>query len=142
MIASIDYAKLLKIFFQSRKETIFAYLFGSQAKNQSGPLSDIDLAVYFNQKFSASQRFGRRLQYIQDISSALKTDKIDLCILNDSPLPLRFSIVHGGVLVCDRHPPKRVEFEVKTMSLFFDRQYYEKRHAEFNLKRIAKEGIL
>jgi predicted nucleotidyltransferase len=40
----------LKNYFQKRKDIAFAFLYGSQAKGNATPLSDVDIAVYFYPK--------------------------------------------------------------------------------------------
>lgn len=129
-------------YFSTRDEIKFAYLFGSQAKNEEGRLSDIDIAVYLDENLNSDERFDLRLGLINQASKIFKTDKIDLIVLNDSPLLLSFRVVHDGLILYSNDEIERIQFEAKIMSLYFDQQYYYKRHAETTVNRIAKEGIL
>ncbi|UCD16043.1 MAG: nucleotidyltransferase domain-containing protein [Candidatus Omnitrophota bacterium] len=142
MIKSQIIKNKISKYFSSRDDIKFAYLFGSQSKNKTGRLSDIDIAVYLDEHFDGNERFDIRLKLIGQIGSLLKTDKIDLIILNDSPLLLSFNIVHDGIIIYSSDESKRIQFEVRIMSLYFDQQYYYKRHAQMTIDRIAKEGIL
>ena len=46
-----------EVFLHSR--IIFAYLFGSQVTGHIGKLSDIDIAIYFDEKLNSSERIIR-----------------------------------------------------------------------------------
>ena len=129
-------------FFDQEKDVSFAYVFGSVAKDTSNSNSDVDVAVDLKEMLNSGQRFQRRLELISELGGLLKTPKIDLIILNDSPLLLAFNIIVDGKLVFCRDKLKRIHFEAKTMSMFFDQQYYFKRHAQMAIERIAREGIL
>ncbi len=48
-----------------------AYLFGSQATGQAGPLSDFDFGVLFGSAFSAEERFRRGLELSADLMGIL-----------------------------------------------------------------------
>jgi len=120
----------------------FAYLFGSHAKGRATNLSDIDIAVYLDEDLSGDERFKLQLKLIGDITTAFRTDKIDLIILNDSPLLLSFNAISDSGIIYSIDEHKRVEFETRIMSLYFDQQYYYRRHAEATIDRIARKGIL
>lgn len=53
-------------------DVAFAYLFGSMAKGRSGPLSDVDVAVYFSPEGSRGSRFDRQLELTTKLGRALK----------------------------------------------------------------------
>ena len=129
-------------YFSIRAEIKFAYLFGSQAKNEAGKLSDIDIAVYLDGKLDEYKRFDIRLGLIGKVGSLLKTNKIDLVILNDIPLSLSYRVVRDGKIIYCRDELRRIRFEARIMSLYFDQEYYYNRHAKLSLEHIAKEGIL
>lgn len=120
----------------------FAYLFGSYAKDKANSLSDIDIAVYLDENSTDDERFDFRLELINEMTGIFKTNKIDLIILNDSPFLLSFHVIRDGLILYSNDEKKRVAFETKVMSRYFDQQYYYRRHAEANIKRIAMEGIL
>ena len=131
----------LTAFFSQRDVVLFAYIFGSLAKGTGGPSSDLDVAVYLKEDLSADQRFDSRLKLMGEISSILHADNIDLIVLNDSPLALRYSVIYQGIILDEKDASARIHFEAKSMSLFFDRQYYDQRHIQLNLENIAKGGL-
>jgi len=120
----------------------FAYLFGSRAKFNTTSLSDVDIAVFLDETLTDNQIFDTCLEISGELSKEYKTEKIDLVVLNTSPLLLSFDIVVTGRLLYCANEQKRIEFEARTMSLYFDQQYYYQRHSKFTLDRIATEGIL
>jgi len=97
--------KLLPIF-EKYPTVKLVYLFGSRATGKVGPLSDYDFAVYLDEKDSL-KRFDIRLQITGELSGALKTDAIDVVVLNDLAMPeMKFSIIQEGKLIFGREPFK------------------------------------
>lgn len=134
--------KELAKYFSARKEVNFVYLFGSCAKNNSGLLSDIDIAIYLNDKINEEERFNFRLALMAQISHLLKMEYIDLIILNDCDISLAHEVIYHGKPIYSRDELKRIRFEAKVMSSYFDRRYYYDRHAKLLIENIAREGIL
>jgi predicted nucleotidyltransferase len=52
----------LSYILEAEPDIAFAYLFGSVAKSRSGPLSDVNVAVYFSPEGDARSRFRRQIQ--------------------------------------------------------------------------------
>ncbi|MDI6728288.1 MAG: nucleotidyltransferase domain-containing protein [Thermodesulfovibrionales bacterium] len=119
---------------------ILAYLFGSEAKGTSGVLSDIDVAMFVDKGVDKSERFDMRLRLSNELSSIMNR-MVDLVILNDSPVQLSYEIIkHGKVIFC-KDKSMQVDFETEILSRYLDRRYYDKRHAELILERIALRGL-
>lgn len=132
----------LSIFFSTRPEIKFAYLFGSEAKNRTTALSDVDIAVYLDETLDEYKRFDIRLALICDVCGLLKRGDIDLVVLNDTPLSLSYRVVREGKVVYCKDERKRIRFEVKIMTMYFDRKHYYDRHTKLSIDSIAKEGVL
>ena len=96
------------------------YLFGSHARGASTPLSDIDIAILFHSAIDESRYFALRLEYISRAMGILRTDKVDIVILNRAPLHLAYKILSGGVLLLDRDPRFRAGFEADRVGRFLD----------------------
>jgi len=122
----------------------FAYLFGSQARGETGPLSDIDLAVFLDPNLDKDKRFKIRVELISRLLQMYKKEagEVDLIVLNDTFNLLAYNIIFDGEVVYNVDETMRIRFESKVMSFYFDREYYYKRHARSTINRIAKEGIL
>ena len=111
---------LSPVFEHYRDKVIFAYLFGSTVHESIYPAKDIDIAVYF-QKGSLESYIDGRLSLYADICRALKTNDIDLIILNTTTnLMLMEEIVRSGVILYDKSPDLRVDFEFKILHQVID----------------------
>jgi len=108
--------------FKKYPKVKLAYLFGSQATGNVSPLSDYDFAVYLDEK-DYLKRFELRLKLMADISLKIKTDKVDLCVLNDIDGPeLKYNIIKDGILLLEKEHFK-VLVEPKIMNEYFDFRY-------------------
>lgn len=82
-------------------------------------MSDYDFAVYFSEIKSA-RMFSIKLDLIAQISRTLKTDRVDIVILNLTKSPeLKYTIVKEGILIFERTPFK-VLVEPKILNEYFD----------------------
>lgn len=107
-----------KKFFRREKEVVFAYLFGSQATGHAIAKSDVDIAVYLDPKKKQNQ-FEKRLALIAGLSKQLKKEA-DVVILNTAPPFLTHVVLKEGILLFDRDPSKRIDFELKATNEYFD----------------------
>ena len=111
----------------ARDDIIFAYLFGSYAKEKQTHLSDIDIAVYVNDDGHAHDK---KLGILNDLSKLLGSDSIDLVILNQSPISLLTKILTNKIILVDHDPRIRHAFESLNMRMGFDFAYLENRILE------------
>lgn len=98
----------------------FAYLFGSVAKGRSGPLSDVDVAVYLHPAGDARSRFKRRLQLMSKLSKTLKRDDVDVVPLQDAPVDLAFEILKHGKLIFSKDDADKATFVFETLRKYHD----------------------
>ncbi|GFP28931.1 type VII toxin-antitoxin system MntA family adenylyltransferase antitoxin, partial [Candidatus Hakubella thermalkaliphila] len=103
----------------SKYPVIMAYLFGSEAKSKAGPLSDVDIAVFIDKGIDKSGRFDLRLRLSNELSSIMGR-RVDLVILNDTPVQLSFEIIKGGELVLCRCQSTKVDVEKEILLKFRD----------------------
>jgi hypothetical protein len=130
-------------YFSTRPEIKIGYIFGSRAKGKKNKLSDIDIAILTDEeKVPKDVPYGYKAKVIADLMSILKTGKVDLVILNESPLFLCFRVIHDSLILYSQDEKKRIDFEVKIMSRYLDRKFYYDRHINLSLAAIAREGIL
>ena len=104
----------------------FAYLFGSWARGNPGPLSDLDLAVFIDQRRNS---FKFRLLLMDKLARALRSEHFDLIILNDAPVVLQYEIISTGK-VLKEHRPRRVVFEATVLRDFLDTDKLRSVHRE------------
>jgi len=126
----------------SKQERVkLAYLFGSVARGKEGKLSDLDLAVFLDESLSKKERFNLQIALISEISSILKTDNVDLVVMNDASLSLNYEIIKSNHPLFVRDKIQKIDLEHKILSRYLDRRYYEKRSADIFLRKVAKGGL-
>ena len=107
--------------FRAYPEIKLAYLFGSRAAGKESPLSDYDFAVYLDTK-DKKRMYEIKFELFDRISRLLKTDKVDIVILNLTETPeLKYLIIREGRLIFEREPFK-VIVEPKILNEYFDFQ--------------------
>jgi predicted nucleotidyltransferase len=122
------------------KRVKLAYLFGSAARGEMGKLSDIDIGVYLDESLSDDQRFKLQLELMSRLAAALKTDNVDLIVMNNAPLLLNYNIIKHGKPIKFKGQAK-VRFEAGILSRYLDRKYSIDRHTSIGIKRIAERGF-
>lgn len=115
------------------------YLFGSQAKENITKLSDYDFAVLLDDKVKPKEYGQYQINIISELLRFIKTDHIDLVILNNKKLPLllKYNIIKDGKVLLDKNKNKRIDLEVHTLTSWFDWEYFEKMWGEIYLRKAA-----
>ncbi len=106
--------------FRDDPRVIAIYLFGSYARSTEGPLSDVDIAILLEPDTDRAIHEALAIDYTNAVLSALRTDEVDVVVLNAAPLPLRHRVIRDGVLLLDRAPATRRMFEVQALSSYLD----------------------
>ena len=105
--------------FQSCPQIKLVYLFGSQARGETGPLSDYDFAIYFDEK-NSKKMFDIKLELMGQLSTILRTDGIDIAILNLSEMPeFKFNVIKEGELIYEEEPFRAI-VEPMILNEYFD----------------------
>lgn len=114
-----DKIEIVRNFLVGERKVKFAYLFGSLACGNSGPLSDLDLAVYLDGRLDF---FAYRLNLMESLAKVLKTENFDLVVLNNAPIVLKNEVIRHSVILKDDRP-RRVMFESRTVREYLDTAY-------------------
>ena len=104
----------------SRDEVLEAYLFGSHARGQAGPDSDIDVAVYIDRSAAEEGHWGYRAELTTDLMAALGTDDVDVVVLNEAPILLYHRVLHDGVRLLSRDLRATTSRAGQALSRYFD----------------------
>lgn len=97
------------------------YLFGSQATETRGPLSDVDVAVLLDEKRVPPRKFFRfRLDLIAAATGACHRPDVDVVILNEATPVLKYEVVRNGRLIYERNRDSRIEFETGAVQHYLD----------------------
>jgi len=118
-VAPSDLTTRLSAFFSERPSVRFAYLFGSTARGNTGPMSDIDVAVFLADEVDS---FKEKLLLLERLMSHLKTEAVDLVVLNDAPITLKHAVIKDGIVVKEDRPT-RITFEADTLREYLDTAY-------------------
>ena len=108
---------------------LFGYLFGSKVKGYANERSDWDIAVYFNTSIKQNSRWPE-FELEAEISRTVGV-MVQITVLNRPLSPVfGFEIIKDGVLLLDRVPNLRIEFENRTLRHYHDWQYFLNRQME------------
>lgn len=119
-----------------RPEIIFAFLFGSYARGTANNLSDIDIAIYVDETHMPPPGpYGYTSNLTVELKRQLKRN-VDVIILNEAPLVLRFHILQDGKLLFCHDPLARIRFHEKTVRDFLDFQPILKVQAQYLRQRL------
>ncbi len=130
---------ILKEVTEKDKEVLFAYLYGSYARDSVHFESDIDVAVYLRPS-DVKGYIKKEEELTVELVTKIHMDRIDLRILNVLPLLLQYNILKDGVLIFVRDDKERVDFETKVMNRFFElKPYIDEYQQMLSLK--IKSGI-
>jgi uncharacterized protein len=112
--------KTLAPVFERHNSISAAYLFGSNSNGQSGPMSDIDLAVLLT-GWDHLAGADIRLELYADCCRVLQRNDVDIILLNKTRnLFLLAEVMSNGILLYDCDSGLREEFEVMVMHDFID----------------------
>ncbi len=119
-------------------DVLAAWLFGSRAEGAGTRISDLDVALLLDAA-PGTDLFERRLSLRADLAQRLRTDALDVVVLNDAPIGLRFPILRRGRLLFCRDELARVRFEADARSRWFDMEPFRRTLAR-GLERRLEEG--
>ena len=86
---------------------VFAFVFGSRARGDARPSSDLDVAAWWPSD-------------PPDSWSVAVPDGVDLVVLNEAPLELAGRIALDGEILFDDDPPMQVRWTATTRKIWLD----------------------
>ncbi len=102
------------------KDVVAAWVFGSVARGDDGPTSDVDVAIL-------TRRTGTHtiddlwLDLRADLTALLRRE-VDLVVLDDAHGELIHRVLRDGIVLVDADRSARIRFEVAARNRFFDMQ--------------------
>jgi len=110
--------KLISIF-ESNCCIKLVYLFGSRINGKLGPLSDYDFGIFLD-GLDTEQMYETKINLQYKISRLLKTDQVDIVILNLTESPeLKYNIIAKSRLIYLVKPFKLL-IEPRILNEYFD----------------------
>lgn len=133
---------LISDYLEERTEILFAYLFGSFLKTEV--YHDIDIAIFVKDDFPVNDLqkfpFGYQSMITGYLSKLLKSENIDLVLLNNAPLLITNRIINQGQLLFEKDRFKRVSFENYNRKLFIDTENFRKIKTYYLKKKINQNA--
>jgi predicted nucleotidyltransferase len=114
---------ILKKVMEKDEKVLFAYVYGSYARDSIDFDSDIDVAVYLKSS-DVKGYIGKEEELTIELVTKIHMDRIDLRILNVLPLLLQYNILKDGIPIFVRDDKERVDFETRVMNRFFELKPY------------------
>lgn len=117
-----------------------AYIFGSFAKDKFGPLSDLDIAVFFSREIFSNKYLKKESKIAFKAGKIFKINKVDIINLAtvNNPL-LKYNAVFGGKPILIKNKKVRFDLEKEVMQEYEDTKYLRETQFRLMIKRI-KEG--
>ena len=91
----------------------FVILYGSTVEGKQTPLSDVDIAVYY--EGSKKERFKFRMEVLGSVN-----DKFDIQTFQDLPLYIRKEIISHGKILYQKSHSEIFDIFIKTIKSFGD----------------------
>ena len=106
---------------KGHSQIIAAYLFGSYARNNPIPLSDIDIAILTNSYDSnKATNLDFEFHVESELLRKLPEYSFDIRTLNDAPILIQGKIISEGQLLFTKDQRKLSEFEEYILPRYFD----------------------
>lgn len=99
---------------------IAAMLIGSQARGTPGPLSDVDIAVWHEPGLDPAGRLRLQVKLARLAGETLRTNEVDIVMLNQAPPLLRHRAIRDRKLLVERDPVARVRLDARALLDFLD----------------------
>lgn len=109
---------------EKRPEVVAAYLFGSSVFGRTHPQSDVDIALFVEekayQKLDKAEPYGYKARMMVELMEALGTDRVGLVLLHGAPPLLAHEVIARGKLLFSQDEKARLSFEVATKHRYMD----------------------
>lgn len=135
-----EISALLRDLLADQDGLVAVYLFGSLAEGKAHPLSDVDIALLFDETLSPQQMFERTLALGAMIEQVLPV-AVDVIPLNRAGPLLRFQVIQKGRLVLERDRTQRCLFHMRTMNAYYDAKPYLDYQQNETIRRIREKGL-
>lgn len=102
---------------QAYPAILLVYLFGSQVRGRTGPLSDFDFAILLERGSSTP---AMQADVHHELVLQVGNDKVDVVWLPRVPIELQYAIISQGVCLYRQNLNVKIEYEAYVMGLYGD----------------------
>ncbi|MBA3867431.1 MAG: nucleotidyltransferase domain-containing protein [Solirubrobacterales bacterium] len=103
-----------------RDGVVAAMLIGSRARASAGPLSDVDVGVWHAPDLDSGERLELRLELAAAAAAALRSDEVDVVLLNRATPLMRHRAIRDARRLVERDPEARVRLEARGILDYLD----------------------
>jgi uncharacterized protein len=104
------------------------------------PLSDLDFGTLISGELDKQMRFDKHLDLIGKFNEVLKTDEVDLVMMNDAPMRFSHNIIKSGKLIHCTNKFELIDFIEKTIKLYSDFRFFRDTFDDTFLKGTGYSG--
>ena len=122
------------------RDIVALYAFGSLTTGDLKPLSDLDFGILVSGRLDKQKRFDKHLDLLGKFNEILKTDEVDLVMMNDAPMRFSHNIIKSGKLIYCQNKTELSEFIEKTVKLYLDFRFFRDAFDNTFLKGIGYSG--
>ncbi len=121
-------------------DVVVSYLFGSVARGRAHKLSDVDVAVLFDERVKGEECVERQLQLMADLEVHANRE-VQVVVLNRASPLLQYQAVRHGLLLHQRSRAERIAYEVKVRKIYFDVKPMLDFHTHMLFRQIKEVGL-
>lgn len=118
-MATLDRERLTR-FLEGRPEVLDAYLFGSRAREDAQPHSDVDVAVYVDESRLPDAPFGYAAELSTELIALVHDNRVDVVVLNHAGPLLYHRVLRDGVRLVSRDLAATTTREGRALSRYCD----------------------
>ncbi|MFH1776481.1 MAG: nucleotidyltransferase domain-containing protein [Candidatus Omnitrophota bacterium] len=115
---------------------VLVHLFGSQVTGRLGPMSDVDLAVLWDDK--EQQPMMKSLALQEAVRTKLQDEKFEIGPLNEQPLSFCYNVIKDGVCIFGKESD-RVRYETYILNEYLDFLYLAEEYNKAFTKAVCEE---
>lgn len=124
----------------ARHGVVLAYLYGSQARGEAGPLSDVDVAVGFAPHVPPDERFRRTLELSAELGALLQRHDVSVVDVAVAPPLLRHRIYLDGRLLHCPDQREHIRFATRAVRDYVDTEPLRRIKRHYVLRRFEEGG--
>lgn len=119
-LATDELIERLRCVLAARPEVLEAYLFGSSARGEREPHSDVDVAVYLDRRSGPGAPYGAPATLAAELMTTTGEPQVDVVVLNEAPPLLYGRVVQDGVRFLSRDLAATTTREGRALSRYCD----------------------